>query len=87
MRIPLDVMNIYNQLIFNNYAFIWLHRVLVEVRESLRCIVWLRDGLVVVPGLIGSIARGILGPQAGIKPASLALEGRFLTTGPPRKSQ
>ena len=39
MRIPLDVMNIYNQLIFNNYAFIWLHRVLVEVRESLRCIV------------------------------------------------
>ena len=29
----------------------------------------------------------ILAPRPGIKPRSLALEGRFLTTGPPRKSQ
>ena len=28
-------------------------------------------------------ARGILVPQAGIAPAFPALEGRFLTTGPP----
>ena len=29
---------------------------------------------------------GILIPQPGIKPSSLALEGRFLTSGPPGKS-
>ena len=29
---------------------------------------------------------GILVPQPGIEPASRALEGRFLTTGPPGKS-
>ena len=28
-------------------------------------------------------ARGILVPRAGIEPASLALQGRFLATGPP----
>ena len=32
------------------------------------------------------MACGILVPQPGIKPASPALEGRFLTTGPPEKS-
>ena len=31
-------------------------------------------------------ARGILVPQPGIEPASPALEGGFLTTGPPGKS-
>ena len=31
-------------------------------------------------------ACGILVPQRGIEPASTALEGRFLTTGPPGKS-
>ena len=31
-------------------------------------------------------ACGILAPPGGIKPASPALEGRFLTTGPPGKS-
>ena len=33
-----------------------------------------------------SVVRGILVPQQGIKPMSPALEGRFLTTGPPVKS-
>ena len=33
----------------------------------------------------GSVARGILIPWPGIKLASLALQGRFLTTGPPGK--
>ena len=32
-------------------------------------------------------ACGILVPQPGIEPASLALEGQFLTYGPPGKSQ
>ena len=31
-------------------------------------------------------ACGVLVPQPGIEPASSALEGRFLTTGPPGKS-
>ena len=42
--------------------------------------------VVVVHGLSCSLAHGILVPRLGIEPASLALEGRFLTTGPPGKS-
>ena len=33
------------------------------------------------------VAYGILVPQPGIKPMCPALEGGFLTTGPPGKSQ
>ena len=33
-----------------------------------------------------SMACGILVPQSGIKPTTPALEGKFLTTGPPGKS-
>ena len=39
----------------------------------------------VARGLNCSSACGILVPQPGTKPASPALEGRFLTTGPPRE--
>ena len=42
--------------------------------------------VVMVHGLSCSKARGISGPQPGIKPMSPALQGRFLTTGPPGKS-
>ena len=35
--------------------------------------------------LFGQKACGMLGPQPGIKPAPLALEGEVLTTGPPGK--
>ena len=35
---------------------------------------------------IGCKACGILAPQPGIEPSPLALEGEFLTTGPPGKS-
>ena len=42
--------------------------------------------VVAVHGLHCPTACGILVPQSGIKPISPALEGRFLTTGPPRKS-
>ena len=33
------------------------------------------------------MARRILVPHPGIKPVSSALQGQFLTTGPPGKSQ
>ena len=42
------------------------------------------DSLVAVCGLSTSEACGILIPQPRIKPVSPALEGGFLTTGPPR---
>ena len=44
--------------------------------------IWLHRVLTAMHGM----ACGILVPQPGIKPASPALEGRFLTTGPPGKS-
>ena len=37
-------------------------------------------------GLVAPKACGILIPQPGIEPVSPALEGGFLTTGPPGKS-
>ena len=45
------------------------------------CCLW-----VVVHGLSCSSARGILVPQPGIKPMTLALTGRFLTIRSPVKS-
>ena len=38
-------------------------------------------------GFVAPAACGILVPQPGIEPTSPALEGGFLTTGPPGKSQ
>ena len=43
----------------------------------------IQASLVVVGGLSCPTAFGILAPQPGIEPTSPALEGRFLTTGPP----
>ena len=49
--------------------------------------VWCLGLVVVTHRLSRSAARGILVPQPGIEPASPpALQGGFLTTGPPRKS-
>ena len=42
--------------------------------------------LVVAHGLSCSLACGILVPWPGIEPTSPALVGRFLATGPPKKS-
>ena len=42
--------------------------------------------LVVEHGLSCPTACEILTPRQGLEPASPALEGRFLTTGPPGKS-
>ena len=44
------------------------------------------DSLVVARGFSCSKACGVLVPQPGTEPASLALSGEFLTTGPPGKS-
>ena len=43
--------------------------------------------VVVSHGFSCPVACGILVPQPGIKPTSPPLEGKFLTTGPPGKSQ
>ena len=79
------------------YLFIWLRRVLVVARGILvaacrifHCSAWASLWL----WCAGSKARGlncptecgILVPQPGIEPMSPALEGGFLTTGPPGKS-
>ena len=45
-----------------------------------------KDAAVVAQRLRCSQACGILVPQPGVEPTSPALEGRFLTTGPPGKS-
>ena len=42
--------------------------------------------VVALLGLSCSMTCGILVPQLGFKPTSPALQGRFLTTGPPGKS-
>ena len=42
--------------------------------------------LVAVHGFSSSMARGVLVPQSGIKSMSLALQGGFLTAGPPGKT-
>ena len=44
------------------------------------------SSLVVVCGLSSSMACGILVPRPGIKPTSPALQGGFLTSGPPGKA-
>ena len=48
--------------------------------------IWLLWVLVVVRGLHCSVACGSLAPRPGTEPASPALQGGFLTTGPPGKS-
>ena len=80
--------------------FIWLHSVLVmvlrifmpecgcvPVRGIFHC--GAQASLAVAHGLCCPTACGILVPWPGIKPVSMSrvLEGRFLTTGPPGKSQ
>ena len=40
--------------------------------------------VVVAPGLSRFVACGILAPWSRIEPVSCTLQGRFLTTGPPR---
>ena len=46
----------------------------------------LRASVVAGTWISCSMAGGIFVPQPGIEPMSPALQGRFLTTGPPGKS-
>ena len=61
---------------FLPFSFSWLHWVFVAHGLS----------LVVVHRLSCPMACGTLVPQPGMEPVSSALEGGFLTTGPPGKS-
>ena len=59
--------------------------------QDLHCIMqdlslWRVGSVVVVCRLSCSIACGIFVPLPGFEPISPTLQGRFLTTGPPRKS-
>ena len=71
--------------------FIWLSRVLAAVRgifcgRAWTLQLWCLGSVVAARRLRCSKSGGILVPQAGIEPTSPALQGRFSTTGPPRKS-
>ena len=79
------------------YLFIRLFLVLVVVPGFFAVGAWLLSSygvwapehgvsVLVLCGLICSMACGILVPWPGIEPTFHALEGRFLTTGPPGKS-
>ena len=67
------------------YLFIWLRCVLVATHKIFVVLCWHSGSGVVVHGIGCSTAYGILVPQSGIKPVPLAMQGRFLTTGPPGK--
>ena len=60
------------------FFFFWLHWVFTEVRGLL----YLQCPDLLVLKHVGSLAL-----QPGIEPVSPALEGRFLTSGPPEKPQ
>ena len=62
-----------------------LQHILVVARGAL--FLWREGSLAVVCRLSCPLAHGLLVSQPWIKPASPALEGRFLTTGPPGRSQ
>ena len=82
--------------------FIWLHRVLVVARGIFAAACRLSRGAgsrvrrlsscgtrapqLWCAGLVAPRHVGILVPQPGIEPVSPALEGGFLTTGPPGRS-
>ena len=79
------------------YLFTWLHQVLVAACGLFVAACGLLSScgtqapehvgsVVAACGLSCPTACGILVPQPGIEPASRALEGGFLTTGPPGKS-
>ena len=79
------------------FVFIWQHQVLVAALGIFLVVRGLLSSCGMrAPKCVGSVvvarelscptACGILVPQAGMEPASPALEGRFLTTRPPGKS-
>ena len=67
------------------FIYFWLHQVLVAAGRILAVVVGF--SLVAEQGVSRPVACGILPPWPRIKPESPALEGKFLTTGLPEKSQ
>ena len=65
--------------------FIWLRPIFIVARGNLTAVCWL-SSCRAAHRLSCPKACGILVPRPGIKPASPALAGGFLTTGPPGKS-
>ena len=63
------------------YLVVWVPGCIMQ---DLLC--WHVGSIVAAHRLSCSVARGILVPHPGIEPMSHALQGRFLTTGPPGKS-
>ena len=57
-----------------------------EFFKNIYLFIWLCRALAAAHGLSCPTACGILDPRPGIEPASPALEGRFLITGPPGES-
>ena len=58
-----------------------------DLRYSMQdLLLWCVDSLVEARGLSSPVAHGILVSQPEIEPASPVLQGRFLTTGPLKKS-
>ena len=72
----------------SSYYLFWPCRVFVAAHRLSLIVAWGRGSLVAVCGLLEEhglscpVACEILTPQLGIEPASPALGGRFLTTGP-----
>ena len=71
-------------------SFVGIHRLFIAVRGLLSsCGAWAAErmgSVVAAHGLSCPAACGLLVSRPGIKCTSPALEGRFLTTGPPGKS-
>ena len=67
------------------FIYFWLHQVLVAAGRILAVVVGF--SLVAEQGVSRPVACGILAPWPRIEPESPALEGKFLTTGLPEKSQ
>ena len=62
------------------FLFLWF------ISSCTGSLLQLKGSLIMALRLHSSEACGILVPHPGIQPTSPALEGRFLTTGPPGKS-
>ena len=71
--------------VFCAYLFIWLHEVLVAACGIFCCGAWTLQ--LWHAGFSCSVACKILVLQLGIELVSPALQGGFLTTGPPGKFQ
>ena len=67
-------------------TFTYLFGCIVSTFSMGDCLLGSQFSLVVTHRLGCPMAGGILVPRLGIKPMSPALEGRFLTTGPPGTS-